>query len=74
MIKYTILCLLFVVLNLLRLKAEQIYLNPHAGNNTNSGFKAEPLKTLAEAARRVNQNKKREETTIILSEGIYQIF
>lgn len=71
MIKSVALCLLFVVLNLLRVKAEQIYVNPQAGNDTNSGFKAQPLKTLAEAARRVNQNKKQEETTIILSEGIY---
>jgi hypothetical protein len=70
MIKFTALFLLFVVLNLLRVKAEQLYVNPQAGKDTNSGLKAQPLKTMAEAARRVNQNKAQEETTIILSEGV----
>ena len=32
-----------------------IYLNPASGADTNSGAKDSPLRTLAEAARRVNQ-------------------
>ena len=33
-----------------------IYLNPASGADTNSGAKASPLRSLAEAARRVNQS------------------
>jgi hypothetical protein len=33
-----------------------LYLNPASGVDTNSGAKNSPLRTLAEAARRVNQS------------------
>jgi len=52
-------------------KAEEWYVNPNKGNDANPGTKTQPLKTLREAAMRVNANKYRETTTLILSEGVY---
>ncbi|WDF53349.1 hypothetical protein [Mucilaginibacter sp. KACC 22063] len=71
MIKSATLILLFLFINQLCVKAEQLHINPQIGNDANSGTKAQPLKTLLEAARRVNLNKEQGETTIILSEGLY---
>lgn len=71
MIKSTLLILSFFLTNKLCLKAEQLYINPQIGNDANSGIKSQPLRTLSEAARRVNLNKEPGETTIILSEGLY---
>lgn len=51
----------------------EVYVNPAAGADTNSGAKASPLRTLAEAARRVNQSGGQGAMTIVLSEGIYAI-
>jgi len=53
--------------------AETIYLNPASGADANSGTKASPLRTLAEAARRVNQSDGTGAVTIILSEGVYAV-
>lgn len=53
--------------------AEQFYLNPRIGNDSNPGTKSQPLKTLMEAARRVNANPHAEATTIVLSEGVYPL-
>jgi hypothetical protein len=50
-----------------------IYLNPATGADTNSGTKDSPLKTLAEAARRVNQAEGTGSMTVILSEGVYAV-
>ena len=50
-----------------------IYLNPESGADTNSGAKDSPLRTLAEAARRVNLSDGAGSMTIILSEGIYTV-
>ena len=50
-----------------------IFLNPATGNDTNSGAKDRPLKTLTEAARRVNQADGTAPITIMLSEGVYAI-
>jgi len=50
-----------------------IYLNPASGTDTNSGAKDSPLRTLAEAARRVNQNDGTGLMTLILSEGVYAV-
>ena len=50
-----------------------IYLNPKSGADTNSGAKDSPLRTLAEAARRVNLSDGAGSMTIILSEGIYAV-
>lgn len=48
-----------------------IYLNPESGKDGNSGTKDSPLKTLYEAARRVNAANGKGAITIHLSEGIY---
>ena len=50
-----------------------ISLNPATGADTNSGTKDSPLKTLAEAARRVNQADGTGPMTVILSEGVYAV-
>jgi hypothetical protein len=50
-----------------------IYLHPARGADTNSGAKDNPLRTLAEAARRVNQSNAPGAMTIVLSEGIYAV-
>lgn len=71
MIKSATLTFLFFLMNLYCIKAEQLYVNPLIGNDNNTGIKSQPLKTLSEAARRVNLNKNPGETTIILSEGIH---
>ena len=52
---------------------DALYLNPATGADTNPGTKDGPLRTLAEAARRVNQSTGTGPTTIVLSEGIYPI-
>ncbi len=54
-------------------EANTIYLNPASGADTNSGAKESPLRTLAEAARRVNQGSSSGAMTIVLSEGIYAV-
>ncbi len=51
----------------------EVYVNPAAGADTNSGAKASPLRTLAEAARRVNQSGGEGAMTIVLAEGIYAV-
>jgi len=50
-----------------------VYLHPASGADTNSGAKENPLRTLAEAARRVNQSTGSGPMTIMLSEGIYAV-
>jgi hypothetical protein len=52
-------------------KDGNIYLNPEFGNDINSGTKESPLKTLNEAANRVNKANGKGAITIYLSEGIY---
>jgi hypothetical protein len=52
---------------------DTLYVNPATGADTNSGAKARPLRTLAEAARRVNQSSGAGPMTVVLSEGIYAV-
>jgi len=73
MTKSVTLSLLFFLMSLFSIKAEELYINPLTGNDMNSGIKAQPLKSLSEAARRVNSNKAQGETTIILEEGLHLI-
>ena len=70
MIKFTLKFLL-LVMSVSSLQAEQLYVNPKTGHDTNSGLKTHPLKTLAEAAKRINLNKEQGATTIFLSEGVH---
>lgn len=51
----------------------KIYLNPEFGNDNHSGTKENPLKSLFEAAKRVNQANGKGAITIYLSEGIYDL-
>jgi hypothetical protein len=51
----------------------EIWVNPATGADTNPGTKASPVRTLAEAARRVNQSVGNSALTIILSDGIYAV-
>lgn len=50
-----------------------LHLNPATGRDTNSGAKDKPIRTLGEAARRVNQSSETGAMTLILSEGVYPI-
>jgi hypothetical protein len=50
-----------------------IYLNPETGVDGNSGGKEAPLRTLAEAGRRVSQSTGSGPMTIVLSKGIYAV-
>lgn len=51
----------------------KLYVNPSRGDDLDSGTKDSPIRTLAEAARRVNQSEGTDPMTVILSEGIYAI-
>jgi hypothetical protein len=50
-----------------------IYVNPATGSDASPGAKDSPLRTLAEAARRVNMSEAAGPMTVVLSEGIYAI-
>lgn len=50
-----------------------LYLNPATGADTNSGAKDSRLRTVAGAARRVNQTNGTGPMTIVLSEGVYAV-
>ena len=54
-------------------EANTLYVHPANGADTNSGAKDSPLRTLAEAARRVNQSTGSGPLTIVLAEGIYAV-
>lgn len=55
------------------MEIDTIYVHPAAGADTNAGAKETPLRTLGEAARRVNQSTGAGAMTIVLAEGIYAI-
>lgn len=50
-----------------------LYLDPRLGNDDYAGTKLAPLRSLAEAARRVNATSAPGPITIILAEGIYTV-
>jgi len=50
-----------------------LHLNPATGTDTNPGTKDHPLRSLAEAARRLNASDAAGPMTIVLSEGIHVI-
>ena len=72
MVKKTFFELLFAVMSLIA-SAEEFYINGRTGNDANPGNKLQPLKTMAEAARRVNANTTKTGTTIILEEGVHTL-
>jgi hypothetical protein len=55
------------------LPARDIYLNAKAGNDHNSGDVRYPLKTIGEAARRVDTDESNDAITLILGEGVYPL-
>jgi hypothetical protein len=65
--------LLMSAITSLIISAEEYHINAKTGNDANPGNKLQPLKTIAEAARRINANTAKAATTIILEEGVYPL-
>jgi hypothetical protein len=57
----------------LSIAGNTLYLNPATGSDTNAGATESPRRSLAEAARRVNQSTGSGPLTIVLAEGVYAI-
>ena len=72
MVKQSSLLLAMTILSLWA-PAEQLYVNVKTGNDKNSGTQLQPLKTIGEAAKRVNSNSSKEAATIVISEGVYPL-
>ncbi|HEV8504583.1 MAG TPA: hypothetical protein VGQ53_04255 [Chitinophagaceae bacterium] len=72
MVKQIFLLVTLAISSLIAL-AESLYVNAKTGNDKNRGSLSQPLKTIAEAAKRINAGMAKEATTIILSEGIYPL-
>ena len=72
MFKRSIFLLLMTMSSIVTL-AEELHVNAKTGNDANRGSLSQPLKTLAEAARRVNTSYKKEAATILLAEGVYPL-
>ncbi|MBS1567691.1 MAG: hypothetical protein JST39_25125 [Bacteroidetes bacterium] len=71
MVKYA-LFLLLVSLHV-EVSAQEWHVDFIKGNDANTGTKTQPLKTIAEAARRLNMTSGANGATIILSEGVHQL-
>src|SRR6478609_9502139 len=65
--------LLMITISSLIASAEELYINAKKGDDHNTGSQSQPLKTIAEAAKRINADTAEEATTIILSEGVYAL-
>lgn len=66
-----ILLLAFLRSSVSEAQKKDIYINPDTGNDQGAGSLEYPLKTLNEAARRVNESNGSGAITIYLTEGIY---
>lgn len=55
------------------MEVNSLYVHPALGADANAGAKDNPLRTLGEAARRVNRSTGSGAMTIILAEGIYAV-
>lgn len=64
---------LLPVVAFLTASAEEMYVDGKTGSDNNIGTKRQPLKTITEAAKRINGNGRKEAATIILSEGVYPL-
>jgi hypothetical protein len=53
--------------------AEELHINAKTGNDKNTGSQSQPLKTIGEAAKRINTNTAKEATALILSEGVHAL-
>ena len=65
--------LLIVPVSSLIVSAKEIYIDCKKGDDKNLGSRSQPLKTIAEAAKRINSDVSNEATTIILSDGVYAL-
>jgi hypothetical protein len=65
--------LLLIAMSSLVTSAEELHINARTGNDANPGTLSQPLKTIAEAARRINSSYKKEASTIVLAEGMYPL-
>jgi hypothetical protein len=65
--------LLMITISSLVASAEELYINAKKGDDKNTGSQSQPLKTIAEAAKRINADTAKEATTIILSDGVYAL-
>src|SRR5262245_37364540 len=72
MIKQLFLLVLMTTSSLIASAAE-LHINPKTGNDQNTGSPSQPLKTIGEAANRINANTVKEATAVILSEGVYAL-
>jgi len=72
MIKKIFILLLMVVPSVTSI-AQQIHVNVKTGDDTNTGTLAQPLKTLAEAAHRVNAETNAIPATVFIAEGVYPL-
>ena len=54
-------------------KITAVYLNPSSGNDANAGTRDKPLRSLAAAAKIVNEGTGDDAVTIYLSEGVYAL-
>ena len=72
MIKQLNLLLIFIASSLIA-STRELYINGKTGNDKNPGSQSQPLKTIGEAANRINANTTTEATTIILAEGVYAL-
>lgn len=64
---------LILAISSLTVSGEQLYINGKAGNDANPGTQSQPLRTLGEAARRINSSYKKEAATLILAGGLYPL-
>ena len=51
--------------------AKEIFINANTGNDQNTGTKESPLKSLSEAAKKINNLQGKGAITIYLSKGVY---
>jgi hypothetical protein len=72
MVKQLFLLLMMTISSLIA-SAEELYVNAKTGNDKNTGSQSQPLKTLGEAANRINANTEKKAAILILSEGVYAL-
>mgnify|MGYP000001540810 FL=1 len=65
------LCYLLAAYNVLAQRKEMIYVNANSGNDNAAGSQMAPLKSLSEAAKRVNKLSGKGGIQVLLSEGTY---
>lgn len=68
---FIIILIVFVMNPVVEGQISDLFVNPNSGNDLSVGSKEQPLKTLNEAAERVNHANGKGAITIYLSEGIY---